>query len=198
MRLFSLFLIIINLSACAPTPPADVQNICHIFSEYPKWYWITKKTEKKWGVPIYVQMAIMYQESRFRGSAKPDRQKVLGFIPWKRTSNAYGYTQAKTETWNDYQKQTNSTGARDRFSSSSDFVGWYIKQANKQAGIAKDDTYNIYLAYHEGIGGYMRKTYMQKSWLINVAQKVNARAALYQSQLPKCEKKLKKKWWQMA
>ena len=33
-------------------------------------------------------MSIIRQESSFNPNAKPDREKVLGFIPWKRKSSA--------------------------------------------------------------------------------------------------------------
>ena len=39
-------------------------------------------------------MAIIKQESSFIADAKPDRRKLLGFIPWKRKSSARGYAQA--------------------------------------------------------------------------------------------------------
>ena len=56
----------------------------------------------------------------------------------------------------------------------------------EKAGIPRSDAYSLYLAYHEGIGGYKRKTYLQKPWLIQVAHKVKARSQLYQAQLNQC------------
>ena len=48
-------------------------------------------------------------------------------------------------------------------------------------------------AYHEGQGGFNRKTYRSKKWLIKVARKVQGQSKKYQSQLSGCEKSLKKK-----
>lgn len=183
------------LTGCSLAPPQNVDNLCDIFDEYPNWYWITKKTQREWGVPINVQMAIIHQESKFNAKAKPDRTKLLWVIPWKRPSSAFGYSQALQETWDNYQKHSNKIGKRDDFASASDFIGWYASQANKKAKISRNNAYDLYLAYHEGISGYLHKTYLVKPWLVTVAHKVSLRAEKYQSQLKTCEKRFKKKWW---
>jgi len=54
-----------------------------------------------------------------------------------------------------------------------------------------NDTYNLYLAYHEGHGGFKRRTYNKKGWLKSVASKVARRANNYSTQLQKCEKRLR-------
>jgi hypothetical protein len=51
------------------------------------------------------------------------------------------------------------------------------------------------LAYHEGHGGWKRKTYNKKKWLIGVARKVEANAKLYSEQLKRCEDNLGSPWW---
>ncbi len=184
------------LTACSPPPPpSNTENICSVFHQYPKWYWYAKKTEVKWGIPVNVQMAIIHQESRFNASARPKRIKVLWVIPWKRPSSAYGYTQALKQTWNDYQEKTGNKAKRDKFAKASDFVGWYGGYANRKAGINKHNAYELYLAYHEGIGGYSRKTYLKKQWLMNVAKKVQGRADQFQRQLKSCQQSIKKQWW---
>lgn len=193
-----LLLLTLMLCGCTPPPPQNIDNVCDIFEEYPRWYWTTKKTQKDWGVPINVQMAIIHQESKFNGKAKPDRTKLLWVIPWKRPSSAFGYSQALKQTWADYLKKSGNSGDRDNFASASDFIGWYGAQAHKIAGINKHNAYQLYLAYHEGIGGYQKKTYLSKKWLVGVAHKVSARATRYQQQLKTCEKKFKKKWWYMV
>ena len=192
---FIVLLLSLMIGACTPPPPKNVENICEVFDEYTNWYWVAKKTQRDWGVPISVQMAIIHQESRFSAKAKPDRTKLLWVIPWKRPSSAYGYSQALQETWENYQKNANKSGNRDDFASASDFIGWYGFQAHRRAKISRNDAYNLYLAYHEGIGGYMKKSYLSKPWLINVSHKVSAHADKYQQQLKTCEKRFKKKWW---
>ena len=63
------------------------------------------------------------------------------------------------------------------FDDSIDFIGWYTHGSQKRLKVSKWDAYGQYLAYHEGRGGYERKTYQGKPWLKNVASKVKRRAA---------------------
>ncbi len=191
-----LIIVLFFITACTPPPPSQPQNICKIFNQYPNWYWAAKKTKKKWGVPVSVQMAIIFQESGFNGNAKPPRGKLLWVIPWKRPSSAHGYSQALDGTWDHYKRQTGHSGAkRNDFRDASDFIGWYSVQAHRKAGISLYNANALYLAYHEGIGGYQRGTYRSKPWLMNVSKKVESRASLYQRQLSVCESHIKKPWW---
>ena len=184
------------LSGCVTAPPRNVDNICSIFKQNPDWYADTKAVENRWHVPVTTQMAIMHQESKFNARAKPERTKLLWVIPWTRPSSAYGYAQALDMTWSGYKRATGRTFAsRTNFADGVDFIGWYASQAHKRAGIAYDDTMALYLAYHEGIGGYQRKTYRRKRWLVQVARKVRTRAHIYDGQLKRCESKLKTKSW---
>ncbi len=160
------------------------------------WYRATKRTFKKWGVPIHVQLAIIHQESRFREDAKPPRGKLFWFIPWFRSSSAFGYAQVKDETWDWYIEKTGNRGAdRDDFGDAVDFIGWYGKLAHSKLGISKWDAYNLYLAYHEGLGGYAKKTFRKKKWLINVARKVERNAARYRAQIAACRDDLEGPWY---
>ncbi|MFY7698434.1 MAG: transglycosylase SLT domain-containing protein [Legionella sp.] len=179
------------LSGCVSVPPHDVNNICSIFKQYPRWYDDAKDVEKRWRVPLEVQMAIIHQESKFNARAQPGRKKLLSMIPWTRPSTAYGYAQALRGTWALYKKNNGSLfSARDDFADGVDFIGWYANMAYRQAGIPRNDAYRLYLAYHEGIGGFRRKTYLRKSWLPPVARKVQARAAIYRAQLVRCHQSL--------
>jgi hypothetical protein len=104
-----------------------------------------------------------------------------------RQSSAYGYAQALDGTWDWYRKETGKRGAkRDRFGDAVDFMGWYMNESNKRNGIAKNDAYNQYLAYHDGHTGFRRGTYRRKAWLVRVAGSVQDRAILYSSQLSRC------------
>jgi hypothetical protein len=180
--------IFISLSSCRHKTPSQINDICKIFSEKKRWYKYAKKSTKKWGTPIHVQMAILQQESSFQYDAKPGRKKLLGFIPWKRKSSAYGYAQVLNDTWKQYVKETKNRGAdRDNFKDSIDFVGWYTFKTHKQTKVSKWDAYNQYLAYHEGQNGFLKKTYTKKKWLMGVAKKVGNKAKLYASQLKTCQ-----------
>ena len=91
---FELLIIILSiiLTSCASNRvPSNVNHVCYIFREYPKWYKYSKQVENRWHVPIHVQMAIIHQESRFDAYALPPKKRLLGFIPFGRVSSAYGY-----------------------------------------------------------------------------------------------------------
>ena len=189
-------LLLLLLTGCATSPPKNVNDSCAIFEDKSGWYKDALKSYKKWGIPVNVQLAIIYQESGFVHDAKPPRTKLLWIIPWKRPSSAYGYGQSLDATWDSYRKQTGNSGAdRDDFSDVVDFIGWYGNQSFIKSGIAKDDAYHQYLAYHEGQGGFQRRTYRNKGWLIKVAKKVAKRSAMYRSQLSRCADDLDTGWW---
>ena len=103
------------VSACATPPPKNPENICEIFYENRDWYDAAKDMKETWGTPIHVPIAMMYQESSFKHDAYPPME-YFWFIPIGRVSSAYGYAQAKTETWDDYQRESgNSWADRDNF-----------------------------------------------------------------------------------
>lgn len=198
MRINLLLVILASLvlTGCVSRPPSDVNNVCQIFRQYPKWYTDSLDVQRRWRVPVAVQMAIIHQESKFNGRARPPRTKLLWVIPWKRPSTAYGYSQALNSTWALYKRsQGDIFASRSDFSAGVDFIGWYANEAYKRARIPRTDAYALYLAYHEGIGGYQAQTYLRKSWLIPVAHKVSARAQIYQEQLNHCQKSLAKPWY---
>ena len=194
--LLSLFTVLL-LGGCANTQPSSRENLCHIFEEKRDWYDAASDMRDKWGVPIHVPMAMMYQESSFRHDALPPRDYVFfGLIPWGRVSSAYGYAQAKTMTWDDYRRETDSRFAdRDDFDDAIDFMGWFITKTHSINRISKWDAGAQYLNYHEGWGGYRRKSHNKKPWLIKVANKVDARSKRYSAQLKTCEEDLKKGWF---
>ncbi len=180
---------VLFLSSCSTTQPSKRENLCHIFEEKRDWYDAAADMREKWGVPIHVPMAMMYQESSFRHNALPPRDYVLfGLIPWGRVSTAYGYAQAKTLTWSDYVRETGNRFAdRDDFDDAIDFMGWFIFKTHQINKISKWDAGSQYLNYHEGWGGYKRRTYKKKAWLGNVVNKVDARSKRYAVQLKTCE-----------
>lgn len=188
MRMFWVVVAVMLISGCVTQPPPrDVDNVCHIFKEYPRWYEDSKDVERRWRVPVTVQMAIIHQESKFDANAQPPRTKLLWIIPWTRPSTAYGYSQALRGTWALYKASHGGMFAsRDDFGDGVDFIGWYANEAYKRARIPRNNTYKLYLAYHEGIGGYQQRTYLRKPWLIAVAHKVSAREKIYRAQLASC------------
>jgi hypothetical protein len=191
-RMAVLWLALLTLTGgCAAAVPQNIEDACAIFEENRDWYRDARDARKRWGVPIEVQLSIIHQESGFRAKAKPPRRRILWVIPGPRPSNAYGYAQALNSTWGEYKSSAGGWGAdRDDFGDATDFVGWYTARSARECGIRKDDARSLYLAYHEGNGGYRRGTYRKKKWLISTAAKVAARAQRYRIQLARCEKKL--------
>ncbi|MCP4465590.1 MAG: transglycosylase SLT domain-containing protein [Halieaceae bacterium] len=184
------------LSGCTASQPKKTDNICEIFREKGSWYDKADDASKRWHSPIPVMMAIMYQESHFKAKARPPRSKLLGFIPWTRPSDAYGYAQAKDATWDIYQRDSgNNWSSRKDFGDAIDFIGWYNDTSHRRCNIRRDDPYHLYLAYHEGHGGFNRRTFKNKQWLKGVAKKVSARSRRYSSQLKSCEKEFQSKGW---
>jgi hypothetical protein len=182
-------------SGCAVGVPKNIGDSCAIFQQKRDWYESALESYEKWGVPIHIQMAIIHQESRFLHDAKAPRGRLLWVIPWFRKSSAYGYAQVTDSTWDWYLQETDSWWAdRDEFEDVVDFIGWYIDRSHRKLGIPKTDAYHQYLAFHEGYGGYQRKTYRHKKWLLRVARKVQHQANIYQAQLLRCQDSLKKRW----
>tara|TARA_B100000686_G_C16647399_1_gene893589 strand:+ start:484 stop:1116 length:633 start_codon:yes stop_codon:yes gene_type:complete len=192
--IISIIIILLLVVACSKIETTDTLNSCIIFKEKNNWYKSTKKSYDKWKVPISLQLAIINQESSFQQFAKPKRKFLLGIIPLNRPSTAFGFAQVTNPTWSWYKSDTgNKNASRANFNDVTDFIGWYVSKSNKILGISKKDTYNQYLAYHEGQGGWKKKSYKSKDWLINVAKKVELNAKNYNKQLKQCENKLNRK-----
>jgi hypothetical protein len=191
IRLFLPMMCFLTLAGCASAPPEHVEDVCDIFHEKSDWYKKARRASRRWGTSIPVMMSFVHQESKFRSKAKPPRKKILWVIPGPRPASAYGYAQATNETWRAYRKSTGKWAAdRNNFRDAMDFIGWYNDQSQRKNGIKKSDAYHLYLAYHEGQGGYARRTYKKKKWLMDVAKKVSQRSDMYAAQLKRCEKTL--------
>lgn len=195
MRILISAFVLLILSACVSTPPSNTANICSMFEERRQWYKAAVRTEKRWKVPVHVSMAFIEQESSFQAKARPPRKKYLGFIPGPRPSSAFGFAQVLDQTWVEYKEEAGNWGARrSDFKDAIDFIGWYNHNSYRRNGIRRDDAYRLYLAYHEGNGGYARGSFKKKPWLMDVSKKVQANANRYRDQFQRCEKKLGRNW----
>ena len=185
------------LAACASSPPESVADICSIFEDRRGWYNAAKSAELRWGIPVSVNMAFIYQESSFQSRAKPDRNKFLWIFPGRRPSSAYGYAQALDETWLEYEQNSGSSRAlRRNFSDAIDFVAWYNANSTRISNISNNNAMHLYYAYHEGNGGYQRATYRNKQWLIDTAARVQVNSSRFAVQLDGCRRELDKNWFQ--
>ena len=179
-----------TVAGCA-TPPSRINDICAVFDQRDGWVtnWRSsaQRVESKYGVPVPILMATVRKESGFKGNARPPRRKLLGFIPWKRQSSAYGYSQALDGTWSQYVSETGNWSARrTNFADSVDFVGWYHSKSADTLGIARNDPYNLYLAYYFGWSAYKRGDWRSNSGMQNYARDTANMANTYAAQLQSC------------
>jgi hypothetical protein len=170
--------------------PRTLDDACGIVAQHPDYLRAFRATERKWGVPVPVIMAMIYQESKFIGNARTPFQWALGVIPIGRQSSAYGYSQALDGTWEEYLADEGRPGARrDNIRDATDFMGWYMTQTVAETGVPLTDARNQYLAYHEGRSGFLRRSYESKAWLVRIAGEIEDRAAMYDSQLRACNRR---------
>ena len=185
-----LIFFIFFVSACS-TIPLNTSDSCQIFDKRYLWYKHAKKTQQKWGTPIYIQLAIIKAESDFDWLAKPPRQKLFKVIPFKRPSSSFGYSQAVKGTWEQYKNETgNKLATRARFKDSVDFIGWYTYKSKIILNISIKDAFKQYIAYHEGWGNY--KNYKKNKKVMGLASKVEKQSKIYKKQLSICDKNLSK------
>ncbi|MEO3385433.1 hypothetical protein [Mesorhizobium sp. CAU 1741] len=186
----SCILLLLAVSACA-SKPDRINDVCAVFSQKSGWTGGWRRdvghASQRYGIPAHVIMATIRMESGFDSRARPPRRKILGFIPGKRISTAYGYSQALDGTWLQYQRETGSHMARrTSFSDAADFVGWYHAKSAKTLGIARHDAYNLYLAYYSGHGGYARGSWRNNTAIQNYARKTAGMSERYAAQMRSC------------
>ena len=176
------------LAACTSTPPKRQHDLCSVFEQNPDWYEYARQAQNTWGIPKHILMAFVRHESSYKENAKTPYEWFL-FIPLGRQSSAKGYAQAKDPVWKEYKKERGGFfKSRGDMEDALDFIGWYNSKTHKQLGISKWNARDLYLAYHEGQGGFMRGTHLKKPWLLAVADKVANRSSTYRRQLKSCGK----------
>ncbi|GAB4263289.1 MAG: hypothetical protein Kow0013_09610 [Pararhodobacter sp.] len=187
LRLVAVLLLLASCGGGDRSAPRNLDDACALSRERPAYFSAMRRTERRWHVPLPVQMAIIHAESRFDGDARTPHQFALGVIPMGRQSSAFGYSQALDGTWEEYQQATgNRRARRDDIDDATDFIGWYAREAYERNGIHPTDARNLYLAYHEGHAGFARQSHRTKPWLLQVADRVAQRAVMYDEQLRAC------------
>jgi hypothetical protein len=175
-----LALSLLALGGCATAPPRHTD---------------AHDAQQRWGTPINVLMAFVRRESSFHEHARPERHWFL-FIPLPRKSSAYGYAQAQDPVWRRYRKATGGLfKSRSDMDDALDFIGWYTDLIHRQLGISKWDPEHLYIAYHEGIGGYRSGRWRRDRQLLDTARGVAFRAREYGAQLKHCEESLRCRHW---
>jgi len=180
-----------GLAACAKAP-SQINDLCAVFDQNDGWFnnWRSeaRRAERKYGIPTPILMATVRKESGFKSNARPPRKKILGFIPGKRISSAYGYSQALDGTWAQYKRETGRlTARRNDFGDAVDFVGWYHSKTSRDLGVAPNDAYSLYLAYYSGWGGFKNGSWRGNSSLQRYAQETDAMARKYAAQMRDCD-----------
>ncbi|MGC6404804.1 MAG: transglycosylase SLT domain-containing protein [Candidatus Comchoanobacterales bacterium] len=197
VKISTLALLCTACSVQQPTLDAR-KDICLLFEEKPSWYKDLRRSEIKHHVPLALAAAIVQQESSFKHAAKPPYTTYfLGLIPWSRASSAEGYAQVIDATWQRYLESNNRYSwwaSRRSFSDSVDFIGWYINEIMDRTKLTVHQPKDIYLAYHEGPGGYLKQSYQNKPVLLRASKQVEERAYRYQRQWDQCQQKVKSKF----
>ena len=174
----------------SPPPPREPTDLCAIYSERLSWYRDSRSVARRWQVPEPMLLAILAQESSLRADARPPRRWFLGFIPGPRPSTAFGYAQVVDATWKQFESEIGRRASRRRFSDAAEFVGWYVTELREMLGIPGSEVERLYLAYHEGPGGYSRGSHRGNASLARRAEQVARRTARFSAQLTDCRAKL--------
>ena len=185
-------------AGCASTPPTRQADLCAVFEQHPDWYDYARDSAEEWGTPVHVLMSFVRHESSYRSDARPPFRWFL-FIPLGRASSAKGYAQAQDPVWGEYQAERGRLfRSRSDMEDALDFIGWYNDKTWRELGIDRTDAYRLYLAYHEGRGGYRRGTWKSKPKVQGYAKRVSETARSYREQLARCEERFRcDSWYQI-
>ena len=185
-------------AGCAKPTPQGQADVCQVFDQFPDWYDHARESAERWGTPIPILMAFVRHESSFRSHAKPPFEWFL-FIPLGRPSSAKGYAQAQDPVWGEYKAERGRLfKSRSDMEDALDFIGWYNQKSSRELGISRNDAQQLYLAYHEGRGGYRRGTWKSKPDVQRVAKRVEDTARQYKAQLDRCESRFRcDSWYQI-
>eukprot|EP00549_Striatella_unipunctata_P013650 CAMPEP_0118718784 /NCGR_PEP_ID=MMETSP0800-20121206/29008_1 /TAXON_ID=210618 ORGANISM="Striatella unipunctata, Strain CCMP2910" /NCGR_SAMPLE_ID=MMETSP0800 /ASSEMBLY_ACC=CAM_ASM_000638 /LENGTH=67 /DNA_ID=CAMNT_0006625873 /DNA_START=47 /DNA_END=246 /DNA_ORIENTATION=+ len=66
-------MIVLLVASCGQRggpPPSNLDNACSIIEQRPNYKRAFNAAERRWGVPVHVQMATIHQESSFRSDAR--------------------------------------------------------------------------------------------------------------------------------
>ncbi|MEE2769616.1 MAG: transglycosylase SLT domain-containing protein [Pseudomonadota bacterium] len=191
-----IFIILFTLVGCAPQKVTKKEDVCEVYNKNFNWYRSAVRAQNKYHIDANIIMAVMAQESNFTYNARPQKNYVFNFVPWGYKTSARGYAQVIDGAWDDYKKQTNQWfPSRHSFNDACDYVGWYLNKASKRLHINRNDSYHLYLAYHQGLTGYKRHDEKHDQKLNLIAKKVQKNTQRYQSEFKQCKNSLWLKHW---
>ena len=80
-RLLRAAILLLFLASCGGgnfTAPRNLDDACSINHQRPSYLSAMQVAQQKWSVPISVQMAVLYEESKFVGNARTPHHYALG------------------------------------------------------------------------------------------------------------------------
>ena len=77
VRALILLLLVAACGSSNYSAPRNLDNACSIVEQRPHYLTAMKRTERRWGVPVAVQMATIYQESKFIGNNRTPMKYAL-------------------------------------------------------------------------------------------------------------------------
>ncbi len=83
MKRSTILILVLFLTACSggrQAPPSNLDNACAMKSARSGWFKDLRRVERKWGIPDYVILATIYQESKFVAKARTPLKFALGVI----------------------------------------------------------------------------------------------------------------------
>lgn len=192
-----LVLVILSLlTSCASEKVNKADDLCEVYNKNYHWYRSAYHAQKKHNIDATIIMSVMAQESNFTYDARPGKKYVLNFIPWGYQTSAKGYGQVIDGAWDDYRKQSNKWfQSRHNFDDVTDYIGWYLNKASNKLHLNRQDSYHLYLAYHQGITGYKRHDEKHNKQLNLIAKKVERNTNRYQNEFKQCQNALWLKHW---
>ena len=190
---------LIPLAGCGTaSPPTRQADICEVFRQYPDWYDYARKSASRWEHRSTCRCRSC-ATNRVIGATPGRRANGSGSNRSGRPSSAKGYAQAQDPVWNEYQAERGRLfRSRGDMEDALDFIGWYNHRTRRQLGIPLTDAQRLYLAYHEGQGGYRRGTWRDKPKVQRAARRVAATSDRYRAQLVRCESSFRcDSWYQV-
>ena len=105
--------------------------------------------EQKYGVPVPVLMATVRKESGFKTTPSRHAPSCSASFPGPASPAPTAIRRRWTAHGRNTRRETGNFAARrTNFADAVDFVGWYHAKTADTYGVARNDTFSLYLAYY--------------------------------------------------